>query len=81
LCNIEYDNITLNSFNVNEIISIISSDIKLTNLRIFSDVIPIESKNNILIQRVVDDANYLIIGDNASKKLYTSNSGNNNRWE
>lgn len=75
-----YTDIPLNSFDINRTITVYASDIKLTNLRVFSDVIPEESKNNILIQRIVDDANYLILGDNASKKLYTSNT-KNTRWE
>ena len=80
LFSIEYTNIPLNSFDINKTITVYASDIKLTNIRVFSDVIPEESKNNIIVQRVVDDANYLILGDNASKKLYTNNR-KNTRWE
>ena len=80
LFSIEYTNIPLNSFDINKTITVYASDIKLTNIRVFSDVIPNESKNNIIIQRVIDDSNYLILGDNASKKLYTNNR-KNTRWE
>jgi hypothetical protein len=80
LYNTEFTGITLNSFEIDKVITINSSDIKLTNIRIYDDVVSINSKNNILIQRVVQDADHLIIGDNANKKLYTSNI-ENTRWE
>ena len=75
-----YENVELNSFDINNIITINASDIKLTNVRIFNDVIPNESKSNILLQRVIQDANYLILADNAHKELYTANI-KNTRWE
>lgn len=75
-----YENIPLNNFNINKTITLYSSDIKLTNIRIFKDVIPEESKSNTLLQRIVDDANYLILADNATKQLYTENIINP-RWE
>jgi len=75
-----YDNTPLNSFNINKTITIFASDIKMTNIRIFNDVIPNESKSNILIQRVLKDSNYLILADNATRELYTSNIMNT-RWE
>jgi hypothetical protein len=77
---IDYSNVSLNKFNINKIITIFASDIKLTNLRIFNDVIPNNHKSNILIQRIVQDANYLILADNATKQLYTANI-KNTRWE
>ena len=55
-------------------------DIKLTNIRVFDDVIPEESKSNILLQRVIQDADYLILADNATRQLYTPNL-QNTRWE
>ena len=80
IASIEYDNVPLNSFNINKTITIYASDIKLTNIRIFNDVIANEVKSNILIQRIIQDANYLILADNASRELYTSNILNP-RWE
>jgi hypothetical protein len=75
-----YENVPLNSFDINNIITIFASDIKLTNIRIFNDVIPSESKSNMLLQRVVKNANYLILADNAHTELYTANI-KNTRWE
>jgi len=80
LYSVEYTGVTLNSFEIDYMMRVNSSDIKMTNLRIFNNIIPKKSKNNIIIQRIVDDADYLIMGDNASKKLYTANS-KNTRWE
>ena len=70
---ITYDNIPLNSFNIDQIITLYASDIKMTNIRIYNDVIPEEAKSNVLLQRIVQDANYLILGDNATKELFTEN--------
>lgn len=80
IASVEYENIPLNTFNINETITIKASNIKLTNIRIYDDVIPNESKSNTLNQRVVKDSEYLIIADNAAKKLFTKNSIND-RWE
>lgn len=77
---VEYSNVTLNSFNINETITIYSSDIKLTNIRIYDDVIPNESKSNILIQKISQNSDYLLMADNATRILYTSNI-QNTRWE
>jgi len=79
LASAEYDSVPL-SFNINKTITLHASDMKLTNIRIFSDVVPDESKSNVLLQRIIDDSNYLILADNASRQLYTDNS-KNTRWE
>ena len=81
IASITYSDVPLNSFNINKTITVYASDIKLTNLRIFNDVIPNESKSNILLQRIIKDSNYLILADNATKQLYTSESILNTRWE
>lgn len=80
IANVEYTDVTLNSFNINQTITVYASDVKLTNIRIFKDVIPNVSKSNLLIQRIVQDSNYLILADNATRELYTSNV-QNTRWE
>ena len=80
LASVEYENVQLNSFNINRIITVNASNIKMTNIRIFNDVIPDNSKSNILLQRVIQDANYLILADNATRQLYTQNQLNT-RWE
>ncbi len=50
--------------------SIIVSDIKATNIRLFNDVIP-EDQHNILLNnyKVGDDSKYLVFADNASMRL------------
>lgn len=76
----QFNNTPLNNFDIQKTITIISSDIKLTNIRIFNDIIPEESRSNILLQKVVHDSNNLILADNANRQLYTSNV-KNTRWE
>jgi len=80
ISNINYTGVSLNSFNINKTITIFASDIKLTNIRIYNDLIPNEHKSNMLIQRIVQDSNYLILADNATRQLYTTNIPNT-RWE
>lgn len=80
LLTVSYTNVPLNSFDINTTITVYASDVKMTNIRIFDDVIPEESKSNILQQRVLQDANYLLLADNATKELYTPNILNK-RWE
>lgn len=77
---IECTGITPASFDIDETITIYSSDIKMTNIRIYDDVIPEENKSNLLIQRVVQNSEHLLLADNSTKKLYTSNIINK-RWE
>lgn len=68
-----YTGLTPASFSIDETITIYASDIKMTNIRIYDDVISEDEKSNMLIQRVVQDANHLILADNATRQLYTSN--------
>lgn len=68
------------NFEIDETITIYASDIKMTNIRIYNDIIPINSISNIIQQRIVQDSQYLILADNANKQLYTSNILNT-RWE
>ena len=80
VASIVYPNVPLNNFNIDQIITLYASDIKYTNLRIFNDVIPDASKSNILLQEIIQDSNYLILADNATRQLYTQNLLNT-RWE
>ena len=80
IVSIEYEGLTPSKFSIDQIITIYASDTKLTNIRIFNDVIPNASKSNVLIQRVIQDSDSLILADNATKQLYTSNI-QNTRWE
>ena len=50
---------------------IIASDMKVTNIRLFLDVVPEKEHSKILNQYILgDDAKYLIFADNATTRLY-----------
>lgn len=50
---------------------ILASDMKVTNIRLFIDIIPEEEHNKILNQYVIrDDSKYLVFADNANTRLY-----------
>jgi hypothetical protein len=54
--------------------SILSSDMKVTNIRLFSEIIPQTEHNLILNQYLVgDDAKYLIFADNANTRIILPN--------
>jgi hypothetical protein len=58
------------SYIVSDNPKILSSDMKVTNIRLFSDVIPEETHNKILNQYIIgDDSKYLIFGDNANTRI------------
>lgn len=62
-------NYTIEDQNVNP--KIIASDMKVTNIRTFIDVIPEEAHNKVLNQYIIgDDSKYLIFADNATTRLY-----------
>lgn len=49
---------------------ILASDLKMTNIRLFADVIPESEHNKILNQYIIaDDSKYLIFADNANQKI------------
>jgi len=79
LSSIEYD-ITPTEFTHSETMNIVGSDIKYSNLRVLSDVIPSNKIQTTLKQIIISDANYLIVGDNANKKLQTTVFWNKN-WK
>lgn len=55
-----------------------NSDMKLTNIRLFSDIIPETEHNKLLNQYIIaDDSKYLIFADNASMKLNLPNYKDN----
>lgn len=57
------------------------SDMKLTNIRIFTDIIPVTEHNKILNQAIIRDSQYLVFADNANTRLtlpnYPLNDGSN----
>ena len=53
---------------------ILGSDMKLTNVRLFTEIIPKEIHNKLLNQYIIrDDSKYLIFADNATTRLYLPN--------
>lgn len=70
----------VSEFNFDTTLKILGSKMKYSNLRIFSDVIPDDSITNILTQNIIKDAQYLILADNANKKVITTNYFNKN-WK
>lgn len=50
---------------------ILASDMKITNIRMFIDVIPENVHNKVLNQYIIrDDSKYLVFADNATTRLY-----------
>ena len=50
--------------------NILGSDMKVTNIRLYSDILPEEIHDKILNQYIIgDDSKYLYFGDNATNKL------------
>jgi len=50
---------------------IISSDMKVTNIRLFTDIIPEEVHHKVLNQYIIgDDSKYLVFADNATTRLF-----------
>jgi len=49
---------------------IFASDMKATNIRLFSEIIPVSEHNKILNQYIIaDDSKYLVFADNANTKI------------
>jgi hypothetical protein len=58
-------------FNVNINPVIKGSDMRVTNIRLFSDILPVPIHNKILNQYIIgEDSKYLIFADNATTRLY-----------
>ena len=50
---------------------ILASDMRITNIRMFTDIIPADQHNKICNQYVIrDDSKYLVFADNATTRLY-----------
>lgn len=50
---------------------ILASDMKMTNIRLFKEIIPESTHNKILNQYIIgDDSKYLIFADNATTRIY-----------
>ena len=54
--------------------SLLSCDMKMTNIRLFIDIIPEDQHNKILNQTMIrDDSKYLLFADNANQRLMLPN--------
>ena len=70
--------IDISEFEIEDIKSrLIGSDMKITNIRLFNDIIPENTHHKILNQYIIgDDSKYLIFADNATNRLYLPNYPN-----
>jgi len=58
----------------NSALKLLSGDLKMTNIRFFIDIVPESEHSSILNQSIIrDDSKYLILADNANKKLVLPN--------
>ena len=64
-------NIDSNEYDIENKLQIKASDMRVTNIRLFSDVIPEDIHHKVLNQYIIgDDSKYLIMADNATEKLF-----------
>ena len=61
-------------------IKLVGSNIKISNLRIFNNIVPNNQIENIAKQNIINDAQYLILADNATKRIKATNYYNKN-WK
>lgn len=51
-------------------LQILGSDMKVTNIRMFTDIIPVDTHNKILNQYIIgNDSKYLVFADNANSRI------------
>ena len=75
------ENVDLQKFEFQNQLKIYGSNIKYSNLRIFDTVIGDDVISNVMNQFIVEDAQNLILGDNATQQLYTTKYNvNMNNW-
>ena len=73
-----YENTYVQSFEHEYDIIVKGSNIKYTNLRILTDIVPENEIRNILNQYYIDNAEKVLLGDNADRNIYTDNYINKN---
>lgn len=69
-------NVELSEFNHNIDFSISGSKMKLTNIRVMDDLVREQFQQIILNELIIKDSQHLIMGDNATKKIFTTNFPN-----
>jgi len=67
-------------FTINDKLRIMGSNIKYSNMRIFSDILPQDKISNFIKENIIKDSKKLIIADNATKKIVATNFYNRN-WK
>jgi hypothetical protein len=61
-------------YNIENNPKILASDMKVTNIRLFSDVLPESVHNKVLNQYIIgDNSKYLIFADNATQRIHLPN--------
>lgn len=70
----------VDEFIIDRNVGILGSNINMTNIRIFNDVIADDKLYNVLLENIVTDVEFLLVADNANKKIYTTNYKNKN-WK
>lgn len=73
-----YENIENQSFEHEVDLTITGSNIKMTNIRIMIDSVPVDEINNLLNQWIIRDSQRVLLADNADKNIYTDNFVNKN---
>lgn len=65
------EDFSIDEFEFNRDIDIIinASDMSLTNIRLFNDVIPEDKHNKVLNQNLIRDSHFLILADNSNKRV------------
>ncbi|MFW6225954.1 MAG: hypothetical protein ACOC3V_03265, partial [bacterium] len=72
------DKIDISNFKHDVDLKINGSKMKLSNIRVFNDLIRSDQQNIVLNELIVKDAQHLILGDNASQEIFTTNYPNKN---
>lgn len=72
------ENINISNFKHDEDLIINGSNMKISNIRIFDDLIRDDKQNFVLNELIIKDSQHLILGDNANQKLYTTKYPNKN---
>ena len=61
-------------YNIDSNPKILASDMKVTNIRLFSDILPEDVHNKVLNQHIIgNDSKYLIFADNATQRIFLPN--------
>jgi len=69
-----WENVAVDEFSQNDLtMKIYGSDMQLTNIRVFTDVIPKSTYKKVLNQKLVKSSDFLVLADNAEEKIIVTN--------